>query len=49
MVKFAASSASSSNRKASALKGVQKTSKVGELSFNLLHTKAGKKGSHTCR
>jgi hypothetical protein len=49
VVKFAASSASSSNRKVSALKGMQKNNKVGELSINLLHTKAEKKDSHTCR
>jgi hypothetical protein len=48
VVKFAASSASSSNQKASVLKGMQKSNKVGELSFNLLHTKAEKKDSHTC-
>jgi len=48
VVKFAASSTSSSNRKASALKGMQTNSKVGELSINLLHTKAEKKDSHTC-
>jgi hypothetical protein len=48
MAKFVASSASSSNRKASALKGMQKNSKVCELSINLLHTKAEKKDSHTC-
>jgi hypothetical protein len=48
LVKFAASSASS-NQKASALKGMQKNNKVGELSINLLHTKAENKDSHTCR
>jgi len=48
VVKFAASSAFSSNQKASALKGIQKNNKKGELSINLLHTKAEKKDSHTC-
>lgn len=43
VVKFAASSASSCNQKASAQKGMQKNNKVGELSINLLHTKAEKK------
>jgi len=49
VVKFAASSASSSSRKASGLKGTQKNNKVvGELSISLLHTKPEKKNSHTC-
>jgi hypothetical protein len=48
LVKFTASSASSCNRKATALKGMQKRDKVGELSINLFQIKAEKKSSLTC-
>jgi hypothetical protein len=48
LVKFAASSAFSSNRKATALKGMEKHNNVGKLSINLFHMQAEKKSCLTC-
>jgi hypothetical protein len=42
LITFAASSASSSNQKASAMKVIQKNNKIDELSISLLHTKVEK-------